>query len=277
MVLSDPVTNLKGVGEARAAQLEKLNIRTLQDLVCYFPRTYEDRTRFCKLHELQVGEPACFRAMVVSTPRTSYVRSNLIYTKCSISDDTAKLRVTWFNQPWMSQNLKAGESYFFYGALAGDEKRYELQNPVVEHELSPPRVTRCIIPVYPLTKGLTSKMLQSLIQQALEACGRELTELLPASIMKDEGFPPIQEAYRQVHWPTDAEKLQRARARLVFEEFFLYSLGLGLMKSGEPKRLISPVLQISRMPSIRVSPSPLPAHKNERWRKYPPTSVPAKA
>ncbi len=231
MVLTDSVTELKGVGEVRAAQLLNLGIKTIQDLICYYPRTYEDRTKFLRLAELLVGEPACFRAMVVSTPRTSYVSRKLIYTKCTISDDTARLRVTWFNQPWMSENLKAGETYYFYGTLTGDEKRYELQNPVVERVDAPPRQTRCIIPIYPLCKGLTSKILQQLISRALEAVGDVLPELLPRDVLSREAFLPVQEAYREVHWPTDPDRLHKARQRLVFEEFFLYSIGMGLMKS----------------------------------------------
>lgn len=231
MVLTDPVSVLKGVGQVRQQQLQKLGVCTLQDLICYFPRDYEDRTRFLPMNQLLVGEPACFQAMVVSTPRTSYVKRNLIYTKCTISDNTTQLRVTWFNQPWMSEQLKAGETYYFYGALAGDERRHEIQNPIVEHVNAPPVATRCIIPVYPLTKGLTSKMLQQLIGQALESCQQEIRELLPPEIMAQEQFLPVAEAYRQVHWPTTPEKLNEARRRLVFEEFFLYSLGLGLMKS----------------------------------------------
>ena len=235
MVLTDPVTVLKGVGETRAQQLEKLGIRTLQDLVCFFPRNYEDRTKFLPLNQLTVGEPSCFQAMVVSTPRTSYVRKGLVYTKCTISDNTTQLRVTWFNQPWMADQLKAGTVYYFYGALAGDERRHELQNLVVERADSPPVVTRRIIPIYPLTKGLTSKYIQQLIRQALEACGEDLQELLPQAVLEREDFLTVQEAYNEVHWPTSQARLQRARQRLVFEEFFLYALGLGLMKSRRTK------------------------------------------
>ena len=132
MALTDPVTVLKGVGASRAAQLEKLGIVTLEDLIHYYPRDYEDRTKLVTLSQLTTEEPACFRAMVLSTPRTSYVRRGLTYTRCTISDDTARLRITWFNQPWMSQNLVRGTEYYFYGSLSGDDRKYELVNPVVE-------------------------------------------------------------------------------------------------------------------------------------------------
>ena len=99
MALSDAVTTLRGVGRSKAALLEKLGIRTLEDLITYFPRTYEDRTKLCTISELIPGEPRCFTAMVVTQPRTSYIRRGLNSTRCSIADSSAKIRVTWFNQP----------------------------------------------------------------------------------------------------------------------------------------------------------------------------------
>ena len=110
MPLSDPVTALKGVGASRSAQFAKLGIEMLEALIRYYPRDYEDRSNMVTLSQLTPGEPACFRAVVVSTPRTSYIRKGLTYTKCAISDDTAKLRITWLNQPCMSQNLAVGEA-----------------------------------------------------------------------------------------------------------------------------------------------------------------------
>ena len=231
MVLTDPVTVLKGVGASRAAQLEKLGIVTLEDLIHCYPRDYEDRTKMVTLSQLTPEESACFRAMVLSAPRTSYVRKGLTYTRCTVSDDTAKVRVTWFNQPWMSQNLLPGESYYFYGSLSGDDRKYELTNPVVEQIEAPPTATRCIIPVYTLTKGLTSRMLQSLIFTAMEQCRDQLTDGLPDGILEQEQLVPLYQALLEVHHPTTTEALSEARRRLIFEEFFLYSLGLGLMKA----------------------------------------------
>ena len=227
MALSDAVTTLRGVGRSKAALLEKLGIRTLEDLITYFPRTYEDRTKLCTISELIPGEPRCFTAMVVTQPRTSYIRRGLNSTRCSIADSSAKIRVTWFNQPWMSKNLQAGETYCFYGTLTGDEKGKQILNPVVERLDGPPVVTRCVIPIYPLTKGLSSKALQNLIFQAMEQ--EELPDYLPRDLMKD--FMPLRPAYTEVHRPTSPETLKLARERLVFEEFFLYALGISMMRA----------------------------------------------
>ena len=228
-MIQEPVTALKGVGEKKAELLNRLGIYTLSDLICYFPRTYEDRTKFLTLAELTADEPACFRATVINTPRTSYIRSGLRYTKCTVADETAQLRITFFNQPWMADNLVRGQEYYFYGTLSDNEKSREMTNPVAEAVTSPPRVTRCIIPVYSLTKGITSKALQTLIFTALELCKDELPDCMPVGLT--EGMMPIVDAYREVHLPSGKERLKQARERLVFEEFFLYSLGLGLMKS----------------------------------------------
>lgn len=231
MPLSDPVTALKGVGAVRARQLEKLGIVTLYDLICCFPRAYEDRTVLARLNTLEVGSPACFLATVTSTPRTSYIRKGLSSTRCTIADDTASLRVTWFNQPWMSTNLQAGTQYYFYGTLTGDDRKFQITNPIVERADLPPVLTRCIIPVYTLTKGLTSKMLQQLISAALDLLADNLPDLLPPALSRQYDMMPVGQAYRQIHQPTSAPLLQKARERLVFEEFFLYSIGLGLMKA----------------------------------------------
>lgn len=227
MALSHSVTTLNGVGQAKAALLEKLGILTLEDLISYFPRQYEDRTKFSSIGELIPGTPCCFTAMVVSVPRTSYIRKGLNSTRCTVADSSAKLRITWFNQPWMSKNLKVGETYCFYGVLTGDERGQQMLNPIVELLDSPPGVTRCIIPVYPLTKGLTSKSLQSLIFQALEQ--ETLPEYLPEFLRSN--LIPTLPAYQEIHRPTTQEHLAAARKRLVFEEFFLYALGLSMMKA----------------------------------------------
>ena len=95
--LSDPITMLKGVGEVRAKQLAQLNIFTLRDLICHFPRGYEDRTKLVPIEKLEPDVPACFRAMVMNTPRTSHIRKGLDLTKVQVADTTGRLNVTFFN------------------------------------------------------------------------------------------------------------------------------------------------------------------------------------
>ena len=103
--LSDPITILKGIGPARAKQFENLNIFTLEDLICHFPRGYEDRTKLVTIDKLQVDVPACFKAMVMNTPRTAHVRKGLDITRVQVADHTARLNLTFFNSKFVSENL----------------------------------------------------------------------------------------------------------------------------------------------------------------------------
>ena len=127
--LSDPITILKGIGPARAKQFENLNIFTLEDLICHFPRGYEDRTKLVTIDKLQVDVPACFRATVMNTPRTTHVRKGLDITKVQVADHTARLNLTFFNSRFVSENLHYGQEYIFYGAVSGDFIGYNMTNP----------------------------------------------------------------------------------------------------------------------------------------------------
>ena len=140
--LKDPVTILKGVGQVRAKQFANLNIFTLGDLICHFPRGYEDRTRLVSIAELQPDVPACFRAMVMNTPRTAHIRKGLDMTKVQLADTTGRLNVTFFNNRFAAEQLQYGKEYIFYGAVSGDFIGYNMTNPVFESPDAPGMTTR---------------------------------------------------------------------------------------------------------------------------------------
>ena len=168
--LTDSVLSLKGVGTARAKQLENLNILTLGDLICHFPRGYEDRTRLVPIAELQADVPACFRAVVMTTPRSSHIRKGMDLTRLSVADYSGRLNLTFFNSRYAAEALQYGGEYIFYGTLSGDYGGYGMTNPVFETPDSRPVATRRIMPIYPLTAGLNNGVLTKLIQQALALC-----------------------------------------------------------------------------------------------------------
>ena len=145
--LKDPVTILKGVGEARAKQLANLNIFTLGDLICHFPRGYEDRTRLVPIEKLEPDVPACFRAMVMNTPRPAHIRKGLDMTKVQRADTTGRLNVTFFNNRFAAEQLQYGKEYIFYGAVSGDFVGYNMTNPVFESPEAPGLTTRRILPI----------------------------------------------------------------------------------------------------------------------------------
>ena len=237
--LSDPVTILKGVGPTKAKQLAQLNIFTLRDLICHFPRGYEDRTKLVTIEKLQVDQPACFKAMVMNTPRTSHIRKGLDITKVQVADHTARLTLTFFNQKFTTEQLQYGKEYIFYGAVSGDFIGYNMTSPVFEPLDAPPVTTRRILPIYPLTAGLSNAALLKAIRQALAICDPP-EEIIPESLRQRYGILGADRAYYAIHEPTTMEEAEMAKKRLIFEEFFIFSAGLSLMRATRSQVKVTP-------------------------------------
>ena len=237
--LSDPITILKGVGPAKAKQFAALNIHTLQDLICHFPRAYEDRTRLVTIDKLEVDTPACFKAMVMNTPRTHHVRKGLDLTRVQIADHTARLTVTFFNSKYAAEQLQYGTEFIFYGTLSGDYGGYSMTNPVFERLDSTPVTTRRVLPIYPLTAGLTNAAVLKAVRQALAICDVP-AEILPESVRYQYGILPAERAYYAIHEPASMEEAEMAKKRLIFEEFFVFSAGLALMRASRAMKKTLP-------------------------------------
>ncbi len=237
--LGDPVTILKGVGPTKAKQLAQLNIFTLQDLICHFPRGYEDRTKLLTISQLEVDRPACFKAMVMNTPRTSHIRKGLDITKVQVADHTARLTLTFFNQKFTTEQLQYGKEYIFYGAVSGDFIGYNMTSPVFEPLDAPPVTTRRILPIYPLTAGLSNAAILKAIRQALSICDPP-EEILPLALRQQYGILGADRAYYAIHEPTTMEEAELAKKRLVFEEFFIFSAGLALMRAARSQVKVAP-------------------------------------
>ncbi len=223
--LKTDVRYIKGIGEQRAKALGKLDIHTLRDLISWFPRRYEDRTEVRRIADLVPGEAACVAAMAASTPTVSHVRKGLDLVKLRAVDETGALDVTFFNQSWLKNNLRAGETYVFYGRAEGNLLRRRMTNPVVEPE-GRREATGRIVPVYPLTAGVSQLILSRSIRQGLNACADILPDVLPDEIRREHQLCRAGYAYENIHFPETAEALDLARRRLAFEELFLFTLGL---------------------------------------------------
>ena len=259
--LSDPVTMLKGVGEVRSKQLAQLNIFTLRDLICHFPRGYEDRTKLVPIEKLEPDVPACFRAMVMNTPRTSHIRKGLDLTKVQLADTTGRLNVTFFNNRFAAQQLEYGREYIFYGAVSGDFIGYSMTNPVFEAPESQPVTTRRILPIYPLTAGLTNAALLRLVQQALAVCDPP-EEILPAGVREKDGILPAERAYFAIHEPNSMAEAELAKKRMIFEEFFVFSAGLSLMRAARKEKKTEPYTDFDMAPFYNRLPFSLTGAQN---------------
>ena len=245
--LGDPVTILKGVGEAKAKLFANLNIFTLGDLICHFPRGYEDRTKLVTISELSPDMPACFRATVMNNPRTAHIRKGLDMTKVQLADTTGRLNVTFFNNRFAAGQLEYGREYIFYGAVSGDFVGYNMTNPVFENPDSPGLTTRRVLPIYPLTAGLTNAAVGKAVLQALAVCDPP-AEILPEAVRTEYGILPAEEAYHAIHQPRDMEQAAQAKKRLIFEEFFVFSAGLSLMRSSRAEKKCTPYHNFNMKP-----------------------------
>ena len=240
LTLFSPVTALRGVKSARAAQLEKLNIRTLYDLISYFPRTYEDRTKICNIGSLQTGVAACFEAMVVSSPNTAHIRKGLDITRVTVADVTGKLTLIYFNQPYLSRQLQYGASYRFYGILQEEPSR-QMANPAFEPLDTAGAVTGRLFPVYSLTAGVSNSLMQKSVRQALDACIDTIPEILPEEVRRRYHLCGVRFAYEAIHAPRDMQSLESARRRLIFEEFFIFAAGLNRLRQQQSRCACTPM------------------------------------
>ena len=229
MELNTPLTALPGVGPARARSLEKLGLRTVGDLLGYYPRDYEDRTKRYAIAQAPADTPVCVSAMVAETPRLSRIRKGLELTRVKVVDGSAAMTLTFFNQSYVRDALVPGQEYIFYGRVEGDRGGRQMTNPVFERE-DRARFTGRILPVYPLTAGVSNNLLAGLAQRAVEECACQVAEILPADLLEAHDLAPTEFSCRSIHFPQDFDALARAKRRLVFEELFTLSAGLALLR-----------------------------------------------
>ena len=229
--LSSDIRFLRGIGELRAKALSKLGITTLRELICFFPRTYEDRTKTVPIAALSSGDTACVRALVANEPVLSRVRHGMELVKLRIVDDSGSIDVTYFNQSYIRQQLRAGKSYVFYGKVTLEGQHRTMINPLFEPEDSPPVLTGRIVPVYRLTAGLSQKMLISAVRNGLNECSEALPDALPDEVAEKAQLCKVPYAFENIHFPANFGALELARRRLIFEELFVLSCALSRMKN----------------------------------------------
>ena len=224
--LKQSVQFIKGVGPSRVKLLNYLGIYTLEDLITYYPRKYEDRRNVKNIVDLQDGEEALIEAVTVNNVSTVRLRRNMTLSKVAVRDDSGIAFITWFNQPYIRENIKAGERYKFYGRVSVKNEKIEFNSPVFDKK-GENKNTGKIIPVYPTTRNLNENSLRQITLNALNMIGGTLDETIPDYIKEQYNLEEINTATKEIHFPTEFDKLNRARRRFVFEE--LLSLQLSLL------------------------------------------------
>ncbi|MDD2362243.1 MAG: ATP-dependent DNA helicase RecG [Oscillospiraceae bacterium] len=223
-----PIRFIKGVGERRSEQFARLGVNTAGDLLRFFPRGYEDWSAVMSIQEALYHEACCIKGTALSKPVEYRVRKGLTLYKFSVSDGSAIMKVTLFNNKYAAAKIRAGEEYLFFGQVGGDFTHREMSSPMIE----PAGDGQRIRPIYRQTEGLNTRFIETTVARCLEMLDAELdNDPLPLSIRQDYELCTRRFALSNIHFPVDSKALAIARKRMVFEELFILQLGLLRLKS----------------------------------------------
>lgn len=222
-----PLKFIKGVGEKRALLLNKLEIFNLNDLVHYFPRTYLDFSSPMKINELIPDSVCCFCAAVGYTPIKNEIRRGMTIYKTLLIDGENSVNLSIFNNSYLAESLVEGEEYIFYGKITLNKGSFEITNPIIEKADS----QKVMQPIYPLTAGLSNKLLSKIISNALSIYTSGIDEeIIPDNIRREYSLCHEQFALKTIHNPPSAPELEIAKKRLIFEELLTLQLGMKILK-----------------------------------------------
>lgn len=223
--LAQPVTAVRGIGPKLAEQFAKLGANTIEEMLYIFPHRFDDYTLMKPIHKLLYGETVTVIGTIWET-RARRSRSNQIIVQSIISDGTGKIQATWFNQKWLVDKLKAGMQIVISGKVEQYLGRPVFNSPEWEPlELDPLR-TRRIVPIYPLTKGLSSNRMRDIMRGVVNHWAARVADPLPESVRQRQKLVLLSEALQQHHFPDSQQGLHEARRRLIFDELFLLQLGM---------------------------------------------------
>lgn len=224
MNLKTPLVELSKVGKKTEKLLAKLGLITAEDLLYYFPFRYEDFRKTAAISELKAGERVTIKVRIELIGTKRSFKSKKMITECLVSDDSGSLRVVWFNQPFITKSLKSGDVVFLSGKVTRDMLGPQMVSPAYEKERHGEQThTARLVPIYPLTQGLTEKQLRFLVSQILPLT-KSILEWLPEKILEKYDLPPLGEALHGIHFPHDETELKQTTDRLKFDELILIQL-----------------------------------------------------
>lgn len=219
------VIALKGVGPSLRDQLARLGVETILDFLYLFPRRYDDYTLMKPISQLQYGDQVTIIGTVWET-RARRTRTNQVMVQSVISDGTGSIQATWFNQPWLTEKIKAGMQVVLSGKVDQYLGRPVMPGPEWEALDWEPLRTRRIVPIYPLTQGLNGNKVRELLRTAVSEWAPKIPDPLPQSVRQRQNLYSLPQAVAQIHFPDSQATLHHARRRLMFDELFLLQLGM---------------------------------------------------
>ena len=220
--LKTDIRFLKGVGEKRAQMLNRLGIDTIGALLRYYPRAYEDFSKITPIFDCNVGERVCVKARLVTDVIEHYIRKNMTLYKFTVTDGTANMSVTIFNNKFLAGRLHRGSEYLFLGKIQADSYVISMSSPEIRETAG-----GGITPIYPAGSGITSAAIEKLVKTALDL---PFEDILPEKIRTGYNLGNLRDALNNIHFPKSEEALVHARRYLVFEELFVLRTALMLLK-----------------------------------------------
>lgn len=224
--LLDPVSVLNGVGPRRLTLYKKLGITTITSLLCHYPRGYLDLSSPVLIDESILDENNVLQVTVLKKQGEQHIRKGLSIFKVIVGDESGSLIVTIFNSKYLFDSLELGEEYLLYGKVTGTLLKREMTSPLCQSVSDNPAV----LPIYPLTEGLSNKTIQANMTEALSVWGDCLIDSLPDEIRQSRSLCRLRYAVENIHFPADMNALSLAKERLVFEELLVLSLGMNLLR-----------------------------------------------
>ncbi len=231
---STPVSELNGVGKVRAAQLQKLGINTVGDLIYFFPRAYEKRGDIRPLSSFDPERQCAYMLTVASEVKTANIRRGLTLSKFRAFDESGSVEITFFNSPYVKEVFHIGSTFRFWGKVTAQKSRLQMANPKYEPyvEFMP---LADFVPIYPLTEGLSSKQIDKLIKSAINDILPEIIDPIPDKIRIDNSLPTLTYALKNAHFPENSEALFKAQRRLAFDEMLYFGIGISMSQRQKSK------------------------------------------
>ena len=234
MLQNTSIQYLKGIGPKRAKSFQERGVLSIDDLLYYFPRRYEDRTNFANISELKVGQVYTIKAQVISAgQRNSWHRRAFSITEASVGDNSGRITCIWFNQPYLKEYLKVGSCLILYGKIELYNKKLQMNNPefeFIDDESQDSLSIGRIVPVYTLPKGFSQRSIRGLIKNTLDEFLPKINDALPYDLRTRNNLLNLAQSLLNIHFPQDLSLQKQSHTRLSFEEFFIFQLPLVLRK-----------------------------------------------
>ncbi len=224
--LATPLSDIKGIGPRFTEKLAKLNIVTVKDILYHLPFRYQDFSQIKNIADVEEGEVATVYGLIEKISVSKTFRRHLLVITITITDETGKIQATWFNQRYLLNTFKEGMGVNLAGKVSHNGKKLYLSNPefeIISHEHYAPKHTARIVPIYPETKGITSKGIRFVLDKVMDYAA-DIEEFLPANIIESHNFPLIADAFRMIHYPETLAEAAHARDRFAFQDLFLLQL-----------------------------------------------------